>query len=219
MDSGDSQERIVRFYGPDYPDMFEIERRCMDADGLVIRHLDSELRDGLVLDVGAGNGFTAFRLRSPARQVVALEPDPGMVDSGLPLPWVRGLAQDLPFPSNTFRAAYATWAFFLTGVPGTDRGLEELHRVVRNGGNLIIVDNAGDDEFSSLATRSTASDPDWWRERGFDETIIHTSFRFDSLEEANRLIGFYFGEEAAARNTRTEIEYRVIAYSTTVQKA
>ena len=218
MNLGDSQERIIRFYGPDHPDMFEIERRCMDADGLVIRHLDSELPKGLVLDVGAGNGFTAVRLCSATRQVVALEPDPGMVDSRLLLPWVRGLAQDLPFPGNTFHAAYATWAFFLTGVPGTDRGLEELRRVVKNGGKLIIIDNAGDDEFSSLAIRSTASDRDWWMERGFDETIIHTSFRFDSLEEANRLIGFYFGEEAAARNTGTEIEYRVIAYSTTVQK-
>jgi SAM-dependent methyltransferase len=218
MNSGKSGEHIIRFYGSSHPAMFEIERRCMDRGGLVIRHLDSELPQGLVLDVGAGNGFTAIRLRSPARQVFALEPDPGMVDSGLPLPWVRGLAQDLPFRSNTFHAAYATWAFFLAGVPGTDRGLDELQRVVNNAGRIIIVDNAGDDEFSSLATRRTASDPDWWRERGFDETLIRTSFRFDSLEEANRLLGFYFGAEATAGNTRTEIEYRVVAYSTTVRK-
>ena len=218
MNPSNSDDRILRFYGSSHPAMFEIERRCMDRDGLVVRHLDSELPKGLVLDVGAGNGFTAFRLRSPARQVVALEPDPGMVDSGLPLPWVRGLAQDLPFPSNTFRAAYATWAFFFHGVPDIDNGLDELNRVVRNEGRIVIVDNAGGDEFSSLATRSTASDPDWWRGRGFEETHIHTSFRFDSLEEARRLLGFYFGEEAAARNSKTQIEYRVIAYSTTVQK-
>jgi len=218
MNSSDSGEHIIRFYGSEHPEMFEIERRCMDRDGLVIRHLDSELSDGLVLDVGAGNGFTAIRLCSSSRQIVALEPDPAMIDSRLSLPWIRGLAQDMPFGVDTFGAAYATWAFFLAGVPSTERGLEELQRVVKHAGRIIIVDNAGGDEFSSLATRSTASDPNWWRDRGFDETIIHTSFRFDSLEEANRLIAFYFGDEPAAGNRKTEIEYRVVAYSTTVRK-
>ena len=218
MNSSNSDDRMLRFYGASHPEMFEIERRCMDRSGLVIRHLDSDLPEGLVLDVGAGNGFTAIRLCSPARKIVALEPDPGMIDSSLRLPWVRGLAQDIPFRSNAFDAAYATWAFFLAGVPGTDRGLEELQRVVKNEGKLIIVDNAGGDDFSSLATRSTASDPDWWRDRGFEETLIHTSFKFDSLQEADRLLTFYFGDEAAARNRKTEIEYRVVAYSTTVRK-
>ncbi len=218
MNSSDPKDRIIRFYGASHPEMFEIERRCMDRDGLVIRHLDRELPGGLVLDVGAGNGFTAVRLRSSSRHVVALEPDPGMIDSDIPLQWIRGLAQDMPFRSNKFDAAYATWAFFFDGVPDIDEGLEELQRVVKDAGKIIIVDNAGGDEFSSLAARSTASDPGWWRDHGFEETLIHTSFRFDSLEEANRLLKFYFGDEAAAGNTRTEIGYRVVAYSTTVRK-
>jgi len=218
MNSSDSQDRIIRFYGASHPAMFEIERRCMDRDGLVIRHLDGQLPKGLVLDVGAGNGFTAVRLRSSSRRIVAFEPDAGMIDRRAPLPWVRGIAQNAPFRENTFHAAYATWAFFFDAVPDIDEGLAELRRIVKNNGKIIIIDNAGDDGFSSLTTRNTASDPGWWRERGFDETIIPTSFRFDSLQEANKLIGFYFGDEAAAGNSKTEIEYRVVAYSTTVLK-
>lgn len=218
MNSSDSQDRIIRFYGASHPAMFEIERRCMDRDGLVIRHLDRELPQGLVLDVGAGNGFTAVRLCSPSRPIVALEPDSGMIDPGTPLLWIRGIAQNAPFRESTFHAAYATWAFFFDGLPDIDEGLAELRRIVKNNGKIIIVDNAGDDGFSSLATRNTASNRGWWRDRGFDETLIHTSFRFDSLDEATKLIGFYFGDEAAAGNTKTEIEYRVVAYSTTVPK-
>ncbi len=218
MNSSNSDDRILRFYGARHPEMFEIERRCMDRDGLVIRHLDRELPGGLVLDVGAGNGFTAVRLCSSSRHVVALEPDADMIDRHASLRWVQGIAQNAPFRESTFDAAYATWAFFFDGVPGTDRGLKELQRVVKNAGRIIIVDNAGGDEFSSLATRSTASDPDWWRDRGFEETLIQTTFRFDSLEEANRLLAFYFGDEAAAGNRKTEIDYRVVAYSTTVRK-
>ncbi len=214
----DLERQIIGFYGASYPSMFEIERRCMDRDGLVIHHLDRELPGGLVLDIGAGNGFTAVRLCSAARKVVALEPDRGMIDTVVPLTWVQGMAQLIPFRNDAFHAAYATWAFFFDGVPGIDKGLNELNRVVVKGGKIVIVDNAGDDEFTSIAGKDTGSNRTWWRDRGFKETLIRTSFRFDSLEEANRLLAFYFGQEAAARNLKTEIEYRVVAYNTTVRK-
>ncbi len=51
---------VIPFYGADDPDMFAIERRAMDRDGLVIAALDAALPGGLVLDVGAGDGFSAL---------------------------------------------------------------------------------------------------------------------------------------------------------------
>jgi len=39
-----------------------------------------------------------------------------------------------------------------------------------------------------------------------------------SVEEANRLLAFYFGDQAARRNRKLEIAYRVVAYSTVVDK-
>lgn len=218
MSQSGYEHQIICFYGAKYPSLFEIERRCMDREGLVIQHLNKELPEGFVLDVGAANGFTAIRLCSSTRTVLAFEPDRDMVDPGVSLIWVQGLAQRIPFHDSAFHAAYATWAFFFDGVPDIDKGLDELNRVVKNEGKIIIVDNAGDDEFSSLAGKSTGSNRTWWRNRGFEETLIHTSFRFDSLEEANRLLKFYFGDRAAQRNSKTQIEYKVIAYSTRVRK-
>ena len=218
MSTKDFGGQVIPFYGGKYPSLFEIERRCMDRDGLVIQHLDQELPSGLVLDVGAGNGFTAIRLCSSERTVVALEPDPAMADPSLPLVWVQGVAQDLPFHDDTFHAAYATWAFFFDGVSDIDKGLSELERVVKHGGKLIIVDNAGDDEFCSLASTNIASNRLWWRNRGFEDTLIPTSFRFDSLDEARRLLGFYFGDGVASSNRKKVIEYNVVAYSKPVTK-
>ena len=204
--------RAIPFYGGGHPDLFEVERRCMDRDGHVIAHLDAQLpRAGCVLDVGAGDGFTAQRLQRGSRRVIALEPDPRMIDRGKPLTWVRGVAQELPFHDDTFDAVYATWAFFFSGVKDRDVGLSEAARVIKPGGVLLIVDNAGGDEFCALSPRSIASTDEFWTREGFGKTFIDTTFRFDTVEEARRLLGFYFGD-APDKHARLEISYRVVVY-------
>ena len=204
-------EKIIPFYGGKYPRLFEIERRCMDRDGLVIRFLDLVLPRGKILDIGAGNGFTAAQLANDARTVVPFEPDSEMIDGDLAMPWVRGVAQDLPFQEASFNAAYATWAFFFSGLEQTDEGLKEARRVVVPGGPIVIIDNAGDDAFCSLSERDIASDSSWWEARGFERTVLNTAFRFDTVDEARELLTFYFGE-AADTVSDTEIEYKVAAY-------
>lgn len=206
--------QVIPFWGGKHPRLFEIERRCMDRDGKVINFLDQHLPEGLVLDIGAGNGFTAIRLINPNRTVIPLEPDESMIDASIPLVWTRGVAQNMPFHNAIFDAAYSTWAFFFQGVEMIEEGLCELKRVVKLGGRIIIVDNAGNDEFCALSPRDIASDPDWWESQGFQPTIIKTAYKFDSLEEANALLSFYFGDDIGKANRKTEIEYRVAAYVT-----
>lgn len=203
---------IIPFYGGNRPELFEIERRCMDREGKVISFLDKKLPSGLVLDIGAGNGFTAEKLEHGSRKVVAMEPDEAMVDLRKNLVWSKGTAQHIPFHSNTFHAAYATWAFFFDGVLDIEKGLYEVSRVVKEGGDIIIVDNYGEDEFCSFSPSNISSDVNEWVERNFDYHIIHTSFIFDTVDEAKRLLSFYFGE-AGMNVTKREFEYKVVAYS------
>jgi SAM-dependent methyltransferase len=209
----DQVTKIIPFYGAENRPLFEIERRCMDRDGLVIRRLDELLPAGLVLDVGAGDGFTAERLGRADRTVVPLEPARGMIDRERRLPWVRGVAQELPFRAGAFAGAYATWAYFFPTIGHGDAGLEELHRVVRPGGPLLLVDNAGGDEFSAWFDEPDllASDPDWWAARGFQREIVETCFRFDTVDELHELFTLYFGERGR-QATRLEIGYRVALY-------
>jgi hypothetical protein len=44
QDKPDFYNQLIPFYGGKYPYLFEIERRCMDRDGKVIRFLDQILR-------------------------------------------------------------------------------------------------------------------------------------------------------------------------------
>lgn len=205
---------LVPFYGSAERRLFEIERRCMDRDGLVESLLDAEMPAGRVLDVGAGDGHTAALLNRGARTVVALEPDPGMVSRERGLIWASGVAQDIPFHDDSFDGAYATWAFFLSGMDQQvlRAGLAEVTRVVLPGGPLVFIDNAGNDEFSALSPRPLSGGSSWWVDRGFEMRVLGSSFRFDSIGEARELLSFYFGDEAAARVHSTEIGFNIAAY-------
>lgn len=124
--------KMIPFYGGNQPHLFEIERRCMDREGKVIDYLNQLLPSGKILDVGAGNGFTAEKLIRSNRTVVAMEPDINMIDPNKSLIWADGVAQNIPFHANTFDAVYSTWAFFFDGIADIENGLREVGRVCKH---------------------------------------------------------------------------------------
>ena len=203
---------IIDFYGAHDPEMFALERKAMDPAARVIEALERHLPErGLVLDVGAGDGFSAERLTTASRRVVAMEPAVGMIHRERDLPWVRGDAEYLPFGDGSFVGAYAAWAYFFSRQWDPTPGIRELHRVVTAGGPLAIVDNLDGDDFSEMSDEHYMSDPSFWTRTGFELEEIETTFAFETHEEADRLLGFYFGD--AGRGTgKLEFLYRVALY-------
>ncbi len=204
---------MIPFYGADQPDIFAIERAAMDRPGLVIEELDRLLpHSGLVVDVGAGDGFTAERLTTSHRTVVAVEPNGGMIRPDRPLPWTLGLAQELPIRTGAADGLYATWAYFFPKAHDVTPGLEEADRVVKPGGPIVIVDNLGGDELTAPAPRDITTDVDFWLANGFEQSIVDTVFEYDSIEDARLLMGMFFGEAGhdAAKQTLT---FRVGVFS------
>ena len=193
---------IIPFYGVDRPDLFAIERAAMDRPGRVIDRLDKLMPDGIIADIGAGDGFTAERLLLPARRIVAVEPARGMIDAGRRLTWVQAEAEMLPFREGSLDGAYATWAYFFSRALGDPTpGIEELHRTVKPDGPLVIADNAGGDEFTALTQRDISADLTFWRRQGFGVEIVDTVFEFENSTDAWRLLDFYFDEIGPAPST------------------
>jgi ubiquinone/menaquinone biosynthesis C-methylase UbiE len=102
--------------------------------------------EGRVLEVGCGNGLNFEHYRRAA-SVVALEPQPAMLDLARPraaeapveVTLVRGIAEALPFPDASFDSVVASLVLCSVQAPGA--AAREIARVLRPGGELRYLEH------------------------------------------------------------------------------
>ena len=111
-----------------------------------------DLRPGQrVLDVGSGTGQLAFALADrvvPGGSVDGVDAAVEMVGRAQrnnrrrprPVTFTEARAQGLPFPDETFNAVTCTLALHHVAGEGRRTAVEEMRRVVRPGGRLLVAD-------------------------------------------------------------------------------
>jgi ubiquinone/menaquinone biosynthesis C-methylase UbiE len=82
--------------------------------------------------------------------------------------------------------------------------IDEMARVLRPGGTAIILETMTTGSVTPAPpTPGLAAYYEWLEaDRGFRATTIRTDYRFEDLDEAVRLTGFFFGDDFAARVRR-----------------
>jgi ubiquinone/menaquinone biosynthesis C-methylase UbiE len=124
-----------------------------------------EPADRRILDVGCGTGIFAGRLlrQFPSARVWGLDLSDGMLHKCQARPEVaeghfhvvQGDSQRLPFPDDAFDVVTCCHSFH--HYPSQARVLQEMHRVLRPGGKLLILDGDRDH---------------WWGHLLFDVVVV-----------------------------------------------
>ena len=137
-----------------------------------------DLTDKCVLDVGCGKGRFARVLQeqNPGTVIWGLDISEEMlrfVPAGIHT--VAGSMTELPFPDSTFNGVYATES--LEHAVKIERAVEEMCRVLKPGGKLLIVDKNAE-HWGKLKT------PDWerWFRRDELERLLARNCREVSSE-------------------------------------
>lgn len=131
------------------------------------------------LDVGCGAGHLAFAIAPALARVVALDPSQGMLATVAAAAQARGLAQiethagqaaALPFADAGFDLVCTRYsAHHWTDLPAA---LADMHRVLKPGGCLLVIDVLGDDDAlvdTHLQALELLRDPSHVRDRSDSE--------------------------------------------------
>ena len=226
------EQEVIPFWGPDELELFNLMAQAIDPGQHIPAAMQAvaPLEGQSLLDVGAGVGDRTIVYARLADHVYALEPDPRALpilrgrikSSGAPnVTVVPGSAESIPLDDGAVDVAYATWAYFFG--PGSESGLREVERVVRSGGDIVVVQNYGHDELARFWPPHEAECetwPPWFQEQGFACDVVDTVWRFRTMDEALAVLGFLWGEGARAHvleQDKVRFGYKVAVYHRRVE--
>jgi ubiquinone/menaquinone biosynthesis C-methylase UbiE len=209
----EQQRNIYQSEGDQYEALVSHE----DYQGNIPRAIDEIVNvDGLdVLDLGAGTGRLTLMLAPRVKSIRAFDISAEMlrvcrerlVASGLSN-WQVDVAdhRQLPVPDHSADLVVLGWsvAYLVVWHSETRREelakwMSEMKRVLKPGGHIILFESLGTGNETPIQLEHLKNYYPWLDEAGFQNKWIRTDYRFDSVEEAADLAGFFFGEEMANR--------------------
>jgi ubiquinone/menaquinone biosynthesis C-methylase UbiE len=185
-----------------------------DYHGNILRTLERivpDLARRRVLDLGAGTGRLARLLAPRVRFVRAFDESAGMLrvcrgklsETGL-ANWSVDAAdhRHLPVEDASADLVVSGWSVSYLAVWDADdwrlkltEWLAEMKRVLTANSPIVLFETLGTGRESPVRVPHLANFYPWLDEVGFQKTWIRTDYKFESLEEAERLARFFFGDE------------------------
>ena len=204
-----TQEEIYKTEGDKYEALISRE----DYQGNILRALReiTSLENRVVYDLGAGTGRLACMLAPHVSHVRAFDISEEMLRvcrekltaSGL-TNWQVDLAdhRQLPVDDQSADLVLSGWSLSYLAVwnPETARAelekwLGEMKRILRAGSFIVLFESLGTGNESPIKLEHLKDFYPWLDEAGFQNKWIRTDYKFESLEEAEYLSRFFFGDE------------------------
>lgn len=205
----DQQRQIYQTDGDRYEALVARE----DHQGNIMRALEEIVNpDGLdVLDLGAGTGRLAVMLAPRAKSMRAFDVSEEMLRvcrqrleaSGLPN-WQVEVAdhRQLPVEDHSADLVVSGWSVSYLAVwnptswrAELEKWLDEMKRVLRRSSFIVLFESLGTGNESPVKLEHLKEYYPWLDEVGFQNKWIRTDYKFESVNEADELSRFFFGDE------------------------
>lgn len=207
----DHQRSIYQSEGDRYQALIDredyLENIPRAIDGIIqVEGLD-------ILDLGAGTGRLTLMLAPRARSIHAFDASSEMlrvcrerlVAAGLSN-WQADVAdhRKLPLPDHSADLAVSGWSVSYLAVWNQDSGqaeldqwFDEMKRVLRPNGMILLLESLGTGNETPVRLEHVEPAYQWLEKNSFETRWIRTDYKFESVEEAADLAGFFFGADMA----------------------
>lgn len=204
-----AEEEIYKTDGDRYEALIARE----DYQGNILKALReiTSLENRLALDLGAGTGRLTCLLAPIVDRVRAFDISEEMLRvcrqklaaSGL-ANWQADVAdhRSLPVEDASADLAVSGWsvAYLYQWYPKTWRAeleswMSEMRRVLKPDSHIVLFESLGTGNESPVQLQHLKEYYPWLDEAGFQHKWIRTDYKFESIEEAEALSRFFFGDE------------------------
>ena len=166
-----------------------------------------------ILDTGSGTGRLAYLLAPFAKSIIACDASEHMLDFATRKLEISGFNHwhtqvadhhHLPTPDNSIDIVTSGWSVcYLVesehphALEPVEIAIKEMKRVLRPGGTIIILETLGIGVETPDPPEKLKPYYHRLEQLGFKNQSIRTDYQFESLEEMQELVTFFFGAEMA----------------------
>ncbi len=205
-------------------DYYEIFSKAEDGESKVVNYLSKIAKDKIVLDAGCGTGKFLQILEDVSSKYIGIDLSFNQLvkakiksrkENSI---FVNTNLKDTMLCSDSIDLIVSPWVLgTITDLGDRELCLQDLKRVLKPGGKIILIENEEDSEFETLRGHDkdtrTKDYNNWILNNGFKVMErFNTYFKFDSKDEARKCFLEIYGVEVASRVKSELIEHKIVLF-------
>lgn len=204
-------------------DYYELFSLAEDSENKVANYLEKLSTNKIVLDAGCGTGKFLPTIENVAKKYIGVDLSNNQLikaknKSKKDSLFINSSLEKIKLDDNSIDLIVSAWVLgTITNKEERNRCLNELKRLLKPNGEIILVENDENSEFEELRNRTNDSRTkdynNWILSNEFTvDKRIKTYFNFNSINEAKKSFEVIYGKTISDKINNKKINHKIIIF-------